>query len=101
GPRRVWLAPGATWAMEVSSLQAARQMTSDRGTRLSLHTDEVLFDSAESMRRFGIRTLPFLESIGFLGPDVLHAHCVQLDETDCQILARHGGCVAYNPVSNM
>jgi 5-methylthioadenosine/S-adenosylhomocysteine deaminase len=32
---------------------------------------------------------------------VLHAHCVQLTEDDCQILARSGGCVAYNPVSNM
>jgi 5-methylthioadenosine/S-adenosylhomocysteine deaminase len=101
GPRRVWLAPGATWAMEVSSLQAARQMASESGMRLSLHTDEVLYDSAESVRRFGIRTLPFLESIGFLGPDVLHAHCVQLTEEDCQILARNGGRVSYNPVSNM
>ncbi|HTD76413.1 MAG TPA: amidohydrolase family protein, partial [Chloroflexota bacterium] len=51
--------------------------------------------------RFGTRTLPFLESIGFLGPDVLHAHCVQLTEDDCQILARNHGCVSNNPVSNM
>jgi 5-methylthioadenosine/S-adenosylhomocysteine deaminase len=101
GPRRVWLAPGATWAMEISSLQRARHMASERGMRMSLHTDEVLFDSEESMRRFGMRTVPFLESIGFLGPDVLHAHCVQLTDDDCQILARNGGCVSYNPVSNM
>jgi 5-methylthioadenosine/S-adenosylhomocysteine deaminase len=76
-------------------------MASESGMRMSLHTDEVLYDSAESVRRFGIRTLPFLESIGFLGPDVLHAHCVQLTEEDCQILARNGGRVSYNPVSNM
>ncbi len=101
GPDRVWLAPGATWAMEVKSLEQTRRMATDRGARISLHTDEVVYDSAESMRRFGMRTLPFLESIDFLGPDVLHAHCVQLTEDDCQILARHGGCVAYNPVSNM
>ncbi len=101
GPERVWLAPGATWALEVDGLRATRQLASERGARLSLHTDEVLYDSEESMRRFGTRTLPFLESVDFLGPDVLHAHCVQLTEEDCQILARHGGCVAYNPVSNM
>jgi 5-methylthioadenosine/S-adenosylhomocysteine deaminase len=68
---------------------------------LSLHTDEVLFDSQESLRRFGQRTVPFLDSIGFLGPDVLHAHCVQLTEEDCHILARNRGVVSYNPVSNM
>jgi len=101
GERRVWLAPGATWALEVDSLRAIRRLADDRGARLSLHTDEVLYDSDESMRRFGVRTVPFLDSIGFLGPDVLHAHCVQLTEDDCQILARHGSCVSYNPVSNM
>jgi 5-methylthioadenosine/S-adenosylhomocysteine deaminase len=101
GPERVWLAPGATWALEVEGLRAARRLANDRGARMSLHTDEVVFDSDESLRRFGVRTLPFLESIDFLGPDVLHAHCVQLTEEDCQILTRHGGCVAYNPVSNM
>ena len=68
---------------------------------MTLHTDEVVFDSQESLRRFGQRTVPFLDRIGFLGPDVLHAHCVQLTDEDCQILARHGGCVSYNPVSNM
>jgi 5-methylthioadenosine/S-adenosylhomocysteine deaminase len=101
GRERIWLAPGATWALEADSLRAIRSMANERGARLSLHTDEVVYDSEESRRRFGMRTLPFLESIGFLGPDVLHAHCVQLTEDDCQILARNGGCVTYNPVSNM
>ena len=101
GPRRVWLAPGATWAMEEDSLRATRRLANDRGMRISLHTEEVLFDSQESLRRFGQRTLPFLEGIEFLGPDVLHAHCVQLTDEDCAILARHDGKVAYNPVSNM
>jgi 5-methylthioadenosine/S-adenosylhomocysteine deaminase len=101
GPRRVWLSPGASWAMEPDSLRAVRRMASERGTRISLHTDEVLFDSAESMRRFGQRTVPFLDSLDFLGPDVLHAHCVHLTEADCAILARRQAAVSYNPVSNM
>jgi 5-methylthioadenosine/S-adenosylhomocysteine deaminase len=101
GPRRIWLTPGATWAMQAASLRAVRRLADEHGLRMSLHTDEVLFDSAESMRRFGMRTVPFLDSIGFLGPDVLHAHCVQLSDEDCTILARHGSAVAYNPVSNM
>ena len=101
GPRRVWLSPGATWAMEEDSLRAARRFAKERGMRISLHTDEVVFDSADSMRRFGLRTVPFLESIGFLGPDVLHAHCVQLTDEDCAILARNEAKVSYNPVSNM
>jgi len=101
GPERIWLTPGATWAMEADGLLAVRRLAAERGLRISLHTDEVVFDSQESLRRFGQRTVPFLERIGFLGQDVLHAHCVQLTDDDCQTLARHGGAVAYNPVSNM
>jgi 5-methylthioadenosine/S-adenosylhomocysteine deaminase len=104
GTQRVWLAPGATWAMENDSLLSTRRLADERGARITLHTlhtDEVVFDSDESMRRFGRRTLPFLDSIGFLGEDILHAHCVQLTEEDCQILARRHAAVSYNPVSNM
>src|SRR5439155_2404140 len=70
GQRRVWLAPGATWALEEESLRAIRRLAEERGLRMSLHTDEVVFDSEETLRRFGQRTVPFLERIGFLGPDV-------------------------------
>jgi 5-methylthioadenosine/S-adenosylhomocysteine deaminase len=101
GRQRVWLAPGATWAMEEDALRATRRLAQERGLRISLHTDEVLFDSADSVRRFGERTVPFLDRIGFLGPDVLHAHCVHLSEPDCETLARRGAAVSYNPVSNM
>ena len=98
GPERIWLAPGATWAVEVEALEATRRLANEFGMRISLHTDEVPFDSEESVRRFGVRTLPFLDRIGFLGPDVLHAHCVHVTEDDCQILARRQGKVSYNPV---
>jgi 5-methylthioadenosine/S-adenosylhomocysteine deaminase len=42
----------------------------------------------------------FLESIGAVGPDVLLAHCVWLDDGDVETLARTGTRVAHNPVSN-
>jgi 5-methylthioadenosine/S-adenosylhomocysteine deaminase len=43
----------------------------------------------------------YLDRIGFLGPDVLAAHCIWLSATDIKILAeRQTGCV-HNPSSNM
>jgi len=42
-----------------------------------------------------------MNRIGFLGPDVVAAHCVWLDDTDRKLLAEKGvGCV-HNPSSNM
>src|SRR5258708_15938861 len=42
-----------------------------------------------------------MNNIGFLGPDVIAAHCIWVDETDRKLLAEKGvGCV-HNPSSNM
>jgi 5-methylthioadenosine/S-adenosylhomocysteine deaminase len=43
----------------------------------------------------------FLESIGFLGPGVLGAHGVWLDDADIATLARRGVGISHNPESNM
>src|SRR5271167_2205787 len=43
----------------------------------------------------------YLEKIGVLGPDLVGAHCIFVDEADRKTLAeRHVGCV-HNPSSNM
>ena len=45
--------------------------------------------------------MQYLDKVGVLGPDVLAAHCIFVDETDRKILAqRQVGCV-HNPSSNM
>ena len=87
--------------MEEDSLRAARRLANERGLRMSLHTDEVLVRQRREPAPLRPAHGAVPGAIGFLGPDVLHAHCVQLTDEDCQILARHGGCVSYNPVSNM
>jgi 5-methylthioadenosine/S-adenosylhomocysteine deaminase len=43
----------------------------------------------------------YLEKIGVLGPDIVAAHCIFVDEADRKLLAQRGvGCV-HNPSSNM
>jgi cytosine/adenosine deaminase-related metal-dependent hydrolase len=42
-----------------------------------------------------------LDEIGFLGPDVLAAQCVQTTEEEIEILARRGVKVAHNLQTNM
>lgn len=101
GRERIWLAPSTVWSMTEAGLKAVRQLADELGLRITIHMNEVRFDSEESLRRFNRRSLPYLEAIGFLGPDVLHAHGVWLDEEDIRILARHSCAVSYNPVSNM
>jgi len=101
GRDRVWLAPGTVWGMTKAGLRRVREVANELDALITIHLNEVAFDSEEAMRRFGMRSLPFLESIGCLGPDVRCAHCVWSDPQDVRILAEHGCAVSYNPVSNM
>ncbi len=43
----------------------------------------------------------YAEDLGWVGPDVWHAHCVQLDEAGIGLFARTGTGVAHCPCSNM
>ncbi len=101
GRDRVWLAPSTVWGMTEAGLKRVRAMADETGLRITIHMNEVRFDSEETERRFGKRSLPYLASIGFLKPDVLHAHCVWLDGEDIRLLATHDCAVSYNPISNM
>ncbi len=67
GRDRVWLAPGTVWGMTKAGLRRVREVANELDALITIHLNEVAFDSEEAMRRFGMRSLPFLESIGFLG----------------------------------
>ena len=43
----------------------------------------------------------YLDSLGFLGPDVIAAHCVHVDSEEWKILAERGVTVSHCPCSNM
>ena len=101
GRDKVWVAPGTVWGMSVDGLKQVRAFADRLGLLITIHMNEVAFDSEESVRRNGMRSVPLLASIGFLNDDVLHAHGVWNDDEDIRLLAQHRCAVSYNPVSNM
>lgn len=96
----VLLGPSTVGALGREDFLAVRQFANSEGVRITIHLDEIVEDNPMSVELHGKRSLPFLEEIGFLGPDVVAAHCVQLDAEDIAILARTRTHVSYNPVSN-
>ena len=53
----------------------------------------------EYLARHGLRPTEYLESIGVLGPNVLLAHALGLDDAEVECLARTGTAVAMCPVT--
>jgi cytosine/adenosine deaminase-related metal-dependent hydrolase len=71
------------------------------GVRLHTHLAENQSDVAYSLDKFGLIPGDFAESIGWLGEDVWHAHCVQLSDDSIAKFAKTGTGVAHCPCSNM
>ncbi len=97
----VSVAVGVVWAMTREGLLSAREFATVYRVPIQIHLNEYPVDDQNCVERFGLPTFPFLERLGFLGPDVLAAHCVCVSKDDIGIMARTGVKVSHNPVSNM
>lgn len=65
------------------------------------HLAENVNDVAYSRERFGMTPAEYAEDLGWVGADVWHAHCVQLDAPGIALFARTRTGVAHCPCSNM
>lgn len=70
---------------------------------LGIHVN--LHESAEEIRqslaRYGMRPLRRLLELGLLGPNLVAAHCVQLERHEIDLLREHGCHVAHCPTSDL
>ena len=97
----VGLAPCMSWSVDAATLRETRSLADATGALVTMHLSESPFDVDESVRRFGMRDVPFAAETGLLGPDLLAAHCVQVDSTDLDLLAASDTKVSHNPCSNL
>ncbi len=95
------LAPEIAFGITRAGLKHIRRFASDKSMLITIHINEVDDDDRAMLADYGQRCIPFLEQLGFWGPDVLAVHCVKLQPEDIDILVRHGVKVSHNPVSNM
>lgn len=82
-------------------LKKARDAADKEGVGLQIHLLETEAELNAMKEKYGKCSVHMLEDIGFLGPDVLAAHCVWLSDGDIEILKKRGVNVSHNPVSNM
>jgi 5-methylthioadenosine/S-adenosylhomocysteine deaminase len=97
----VGLAPCMSWSVDAATLTETRALADATGALVTMHLSESPFDVEESVRRFGLRDVPLAAQTGLLGPDLLAAHCVQVDATDLDLLAASDTKVSHNPCSNL
>ena len=72
------IAPHAPFTNSKESLLAARDLAKEFRAPLLIHLSETRDEQRQLAEKYGTTPTNWLESIGFLGPNVLAAHCVWL-----------------------
>jgi 5-methylthioadenosine/S-adenosylhomocysteine deaminase len=94
-------APHSIYTCSKKTLQDAAALARKYHAPILIHVAEMKKEWEDSEKANGMSPVQYLENIGVLGPDMLAAHCIFVDEADRKLLAERGtGCV-HNPSSNM
>ena len=95
------MAPHAIYTVGERKLRDCAEFAREHGMLLHIHLSETLTEVEDCLRDHGTTPVRYLDRIGFLGPDVIAAHCVHVDDEEAAILAERGVTVSHNPCSNM
>lgn len=98
---RVVLAPCSPFSVTRGLMRESALLARAHGVSLHTHLAENDNDVAFSREQFDMTPAQYAESLGWVGRDVWHAHCVKLDPEGIALFARTGTGVAHCPCSNM
>lgn len=98
---RIVVAPCAPFTVTQDLMRESAVLARSYGVHLHTHLAENDKDIVYSLEHFNQRPGEYAESIGWVGDDVWHAHCVKLDDDEIGLFARTGTGVCHCPTSNM
>jgi 5-methylthioadenosine/S-adenosylhomocysteine deaminase len=96
----VGLAAHAPNTVPTDVLRFTAELAKRRKAPLVVHLAEGPDESELIQKQFGMTPTAYLDSLGFLGPNVLAIHCIRLSVADIALLKERGVSVAHNPESN-
>ncbi len=95
------VAPHAIYTCSEKTLLDSAALARRNHVPILIHISEALFEIEQSRKKHALSPVAYLGNIGFLGPDVIAAHCIWVDAADLSLLKHYGvGCI-HNPSSNM
>ena len=97
---RIGVAPCSPFSVTGDLLKQTAELSRRKGVRMHTHLCETLDEEEYCQQHFGCTPVEYMESVGWLGPEVWLAHSVWLTDESIASLARTGTSVAHCPTSN-
>ncbi len=95
------LGPHAVYTVSKDSLAWISDFAAENELLIHIHVAETRKEVDDCLKAHEMRPVEYLESMGFLGPNVISCHTIWVNEHEMDILARRDVKVVHNPVSNM
>lgn len=99
--KQVVLAPCSPFSVTQELMRESAKLARKYKVRLHTHICETIDEENFTMKKFGMRPLKYMESLGWLGSDVWFAHGIHFNDEELNILAETKTGIAHCPISNM
>ena len=99
--RQMVLAPCSPFSVSGDLMRESARLARSLGVRLHTHVAETRDEEQFTLEKFSMRPLAYMESLGWVGPDVWYAHGIHFNDAELRLLADTGTGVAHCPISNM
>ena len=97
---KIAVAPCSPFSVTGELMKEAAQLARRENVRLHTHLAETIDEENFCQERFGCSPTDYVESLGWLGPDVWMAHAIHLDDSAIDKFGRTGTGTAHCPSSN-
>jgi len=100
---RALLAFAPRFALSCSrhAFEVVAKASREHGMLVHTHCAETEGEVQDTVRRFGLRPVALYDELGLLGNRLLLAHCVHLDDSEIEKLAKTQTTVAHCPSANL
>jgi len=98
---QIAFAPCSPFSVSRELMAATAELAGELDVRLHTHLAETLDEEDYCLDRFGLRTVDYLESVGWLSNRTWLAHGIHFDDEEVARLGAAGTAVTHCPSSNM
>ena len=94
------VAPHAVYTVGPDLLKQCSRTARELGLKYHIHVSETRKEVDDCIKEHGTTPVRYLDQLGVLGPEVVAAHAVHIDEEEAAILAARGVTISHCPCSN-
>ena len=98
---QIALAPCSPFSVTQEIMRQSAELAEALDVRLHTHLAETLDEEDFCLQRFGLRTVDYLDSVGWLGPRTWLAHGIHFNPDEITRLGAAGTGICHCPSSNM